>query len=149
MLLFCSFSHFIYLNFFFLELQISYGVHKRNQALRSQAFSCVSGFSKLGGLFQLTPFREKLTKKCLRISAAAASSPSGGRRVKRRSAASSKRAYRESQAQGLPVPVKQIASFVLPAGAFLVCTFGIFFFLSEIFMFFFHLPLIYTWEFTI
>lgn len=81
----------------------------------------MSGFCKLGGLFPLTPSREKLTKKCLRISAAAASSPSGGAR--RRSTSSSRRVYQESQAQGHPAPVKEIASFVLPAGAFIVATF--------------------------
>lgn len=81
----------------------------------------------------------------MRISAAAASSPSGGG-VKRRRSANT--VYQESQAQGTPIPVQEIASFVLPFGAFIVCTFGIFFFLSQVFMFFFHLRLICMWEFT-
>lgn len=38
---------------------------------------------------------------------------------------SSRRVYRESQAEAPPVPMNEIVSFVLPAGALVVVSFGI------------------------
>lgn len=51
---------------------------------------------------------------------AASSSTSGPRR-----STNSRRVYKESQAQTPAIPVDQIASLVVPAGAFVVVSFGI------------------------
>lgn len=108
-------------------MQINYGEQKRNESTRLHEFS--SSFCRFGGLFPLIPLRAKLTKRrCLRLrklkitAYADSSSSSGG--VRRRSASNSRRVYQESQAQGPAAPVKEIASFIFPAGAFVVVTFG-------------------------
>ena len=107
--------------------------HKWNQTLQDgQALSSSSRYCAARGaqLFPFAPLNRRSTRKIsLTVRAA-----SGG--VSRRSA-SSRRVYRESQAQApaLPAPVMQIASFILPAGAFIVGTFGmaISFFLHYLF----------------
>lgn len=48
---------------------------------------------------------------------------------------SSRRVYRQSQAEAPALPMNEIASFVLPAGAFVVVSFGISFVAFSIFFF--------------
>lgn len=71
-----------------------------------------------------------LSSRRLVITAAATGASSSRR------GSSSRRVYQESQAQPPIAPVKQIASFILPAGAFIVVTFGMRFARYERFLFF-------------
>ncbi|KAK4382940.1 hypothetical protein Sango_2725400 [Sesamum angolense] len=79
--------------------------------------------SSPGKISTFTPVRIILRSSHLKKSnIRAAASGSGGRSSSR--GASSRRVYKQAQAQAPVAPVKEIASFVLPAGAFVVVTFG-------------------------
>lgn len=72
-----------------------------------------------------------LSSRRLLITAAATGGPTSRR------GSTSRRVYQESIAQPSIAPVKQIASFILPAGAFIVVTFGMHFARYDRFCFFF------------
>ncbi|XP_022867050.1 uncharacterized protein LOC111386805 [Olea europaea var. sylvestris] len=74
----------------------------------------------MGSVFPFSVLYKNSSTKYLylkRSSIVAAASSSGSR--------SSRKVYKQSQAQAPAAPIQGIASFVLPAGAFVVVTFGI------------------------
>ncbi|KAL0421300.1 UNVERIFIED_CONTAM: hypothetical protein Slati_3152900 [Sesamum latifolium] len=78
--------------------------------------------SSPGKISPFTPVRIILRHSHLKkFNIKAAASGSGGRSSGR--GASSRRVYKQAEAQAPVAPVKEIASFVLPAGAFVVATF--------------------------
>lgn len=105
------------MNFEFHRRKLGFG---RDQALNSSYSSYV--------LLPISPslyFSSSCSRsKCLQLKRvivrASSSSSTGSRR-----SSSSRRVYKESQAQPPTLPVDQIASFAVPAGAFVVISFGI------------------------
>ncbi|CAI9092831.1 OLC1v1028171C1 [Oldenlandia corymbosa var. corymbosa] len=96
--------------------------HEQNKGLKGRVLSRSLSYGAQGALLPLTPLYISSSSRRsrsvrLRIRAAASDG------VSRRPSSGSRRVYRESQAQGPPAPVKELASSIAPVGAFVVVTF--------------------------
>lgn len=105
------------MNFEFHRRKLGFG---RDQALNSSYSSYVLLPISRSLYFSSSCSRSKCLQLKRVIVRASSSSSTGSRR-----SSSSRRVYKESQAQPPTLPVDQIASFAVPAGAFVVISFGI------------------------
>ncbi|GER52412.1 chloroplast envelope protein 1 [Striga asiatica] len=106
--------------------KINFGLRNKHRtevgSISSEKSSKFNGIAPgVNSPFALVSFTSRtLQSKKFLIKAAAAGSADRNSR----SGSSSRRVYQQSQAQAPLAPVKDISSFLLPAGAFLVATFG-------------------------
>lgn len=100
------------MNFEFNRTKVGYGLQK---SLNSSNNYC---------LIHISPICITRRRKCLQLRRVIVKADLSSSTSPRRST-NSRRVYKESQAQTPAIPVDRIVSFVVPAGAFVVISFGI------------------------